>query len=682
MAETTDATAPDTATTEAARQALKRAVGCLLSRQHEDGHWCAELEGDSILQSEYLLMIWILGLEEEPWFAERIPGLAKTLREQQLETGAWAQYPGGRLGGGKMDLSATVKAYFVLKILGDDPESEPMRKARDLILAHGGAERINSFSKFYLACLGQISYDALPTIPPQLIFLPKWFYFHIDKLSAWTRTMIMPLSIVTSCRPVRELPPEQAIDELFIESKNRRRLLATGFGDSPFWTRFFLGLDRTLKIADRIGLLKIGRERGIKRMQEWMVTHCENSDGPGAIFPPIVYMLIALCNCRGWSHDDPLIEELHGHLANYFIHGRDGTPRNTMEDAEDDTIRIQPCESPTWDTGISAYALTEAGLDGRHEPMQRCAQWLVSKECRQKADWCNNLDQDVDFSGWFFEYNNPWYPDIDDTVMVSMALKRIAATGDLPDAAEASRRSFAWIRAMQNDDGGWAAFDKGTQGRDLYEHVPFADHNAMQDPSCPDITGRTLECWGNHGIGSDDPNVARAIRYMRGHQDPAGCWFGRWGVNYLYGTWQVVGGLRGVGYDMSEPWVQEAADWLRAVQKEDGSWGETCDSYEDPSLKGQGPSTASQTAWATMALMAITGPEDPDVARGIAWLADTQLDNGDWDEPWFTGTGFPRVFYLRYHYYRLYFPLMAIGRWLRLRDELPSPASLLSSDDS
>jgi len=663
--------APSTAPspTGTAERALERAAACLLSRQHEDGHWCAELEGDSILQSEYLLMVWILGLEEEPWFADRIPGIAQTLREQQLESGAWAQYPGGEIGGGRMDLSATVKAYFALKLVGDDTESGPMRRARELILAHGGAERVNSFSKFYLACLGQVSYEAIPHIPPQLIFLPKWFYFHVDKLSAWTRTMIMPLAVVTACRAKRELPPALGIDELFREARHRHRLLATGFGGSAFWSRFFLGCDQLMKGLDRLGLMKLGREAAIRKMEAWMIEHCEGSDGPGAIFPPIVYMLIALCTARGWSHDEPLIQELHGHLAHYMIYGRDGTPRNRPEDASDGTIRIQPCESPTWDTGIAAYALTEAGYDGSHEPMRRCAGWLVGQECRRKADWCNNLWEDVDFSGWFFEYNNPWYPDLDDTVMVSMALHRIAAGGRVPEAMEASTRSFDWIRAMQNTDGGWAAFDRGAQGRTLYEHVPFADHNAMQDPSCPDITGRTLERWGVHGIGHEDPNVARAIRFLRARQDPCGGWFGRWGVNYIYGTWQVVCGLAAVGVDMNEPWVRRAGQWLKEIQQEDGAFGESCDSYEDPSRKGRGPATASQTAWAAMAMMAIEGPEDEAVCRAIAWLARTQRADGDWDEPWFTGTGFPRVFYLRYHFYRLYFPLMALGRWQRLRRE-------------
>ncbi len=658
------AEARDADLTAAARRTLDRAIARLLGLQNPDGYWCGELEGDSILQSEYLLMMWIISAEDDP----RLPKIANYLRMQQREDGGWAQYPGGRVGGGAFDLSATVKAYFALKLMGDDPDAPHMKRARRLILEHGGAERVNSFSKFYLACLGQVSYDAVPTIPPQLIYLPKWFYFHLSKVSAWSRTMIAPLAIVTTQKPVRELPAHLHIDELFADPANRHRLLPTGFGKSRAWTRFFLGLDRALKLADRVGLLKLGRRRALQHMEDWLVEHCEGSDGPGAIFPPIVYLLIAFRTCRGYAADHPLIRENHRHLDNYMIHGLDGTPRNRPEDAppEDETIRLQPCESPVWDTGIAAYALTDCGFDGGHEALRRCAAWLVSKECRKKADWVAHVKRDVDFSGWFFEFNNPWYPDVDDTVMVSMALKRIGT----PEALAAAKRSLDWVLAMQNDDGGWAAFDR-TKDRPLYDCVPFADHNAMQDPSCPDITGRTLECLGWHGLRADHPAVQRAIAFIRSRQEPDGCWFGRWGVNYIYGTWQVVGGLRRVGYDMTQPWVRRAGDWLKVHQNDDGSFGESADSYEDPSLRGQGPPTASQTAWGAMALMAVFGPDDPAVHHALRWLCETQRHDGPeaggWHEPWFTGTGFPRVFYLRYHLYRLYFPVMALGRWLSER---------------
>lgn len=671
-----------------AETVLQRAIDHLLGLQRDDGHWCAELEGDSILQSEYILAIWILGQETEPWFAERLPKIAEQLRRQQREDGSWGQYPGGELGGGKFDISATVKGYFALKLMGDDITSPHMTKAKALILEHGGAERINSFSKFYLACLGQVTYDAVPTIPPQLVYLPKWFYFHLDKVSAWSRTMIVPLSIVTTAKVKRDLPDKFDIGELFKDARNRNRLLATGFGKSKFWTSFFLLADKSMKLASKFGMLKPLQKRSLQRMEDWMVGHCEDSDGPGAIFPPIVYLLIALMKGRGYSKDHPIIRDNHRHLSNYMIYGENGKPRNgdaiplsdepgdvtygpaptdPVSPNDVDTIRLQPCESPLWDTGIAAYALTEAGLTGEHAALSKCADWLVGKECRKKADWVANVKGDVNFSGWFFEYHNPWYPDVDDTVMVSMALKKIAyvdGLAKLPDALAASKRAIDWILAMQNDDGGWAAFDR-TKDRPLYDCVPFADHNAMQDPSCADITGRTLECLAHHDFSIDHPAVQKAIAFLKETQEPEGCWFGRWGVNYVYGTWQAVCGLRLLGQDMNEAWIQKAGQWLKQVQQEDGSFGETADTYEDPSLKGKGPSTPSQTAWGTMTMLAIFGHDDEDVQRGVRWLCDTQLQSGSWDEHSFTGTGFPKVFYLRYHYYRLYFPIMTLGRWLR-----------------
>jgi len=649
------------------RQSLDRAIDALLSKQHEDGYWCAELEGDSILQSEYILMAWIIGEEKDP----RLVKITNYLREQQREDGSWGQYPGGKVGGGALDLSATVKGYFSLKLAGDDPQAPHMVKARELILKNGGAERINSFSKFYLACLGQVTYDAVPTIPSQLVYLPKWFYFHLDKVSAWSRTMILPLSIVTTLKPVREVPRELHIDELFVDQANRNRLLSTGFQKSSGWTNFFLGVDKMLKVFDRIGLLKIGQKRAIEWMERWMIQHCQGSDGPGAIFPPIVYLLICLRGCLGYAADHPVVLENHRHLNNYMIHGHDGLPRNKPEDAapDDDTMRLQPCESPVWDTGIAAYALVDCGLDISHPAMQRCAKWLLSKEVWLRGDWAANVATDTKPGGWFFEFNNHWYPDVDDTVMVAKALKRMGGEENIA----AAKRGVEWALAMQNDDGGWAAFDK-TKPHPIMECVPFADHNAIQDPSCPDITGRTLECLAWHGFTVDHPVVKRAIEFIRSRQEPEGCWFGRWGVNYIYGTWQSIGGMRGVGYDMSADWIQKAGHWMKSVQKKDGSFGESADSYEDPSLKGQGPSTASQTAWGVMTLMTIYGPEDVDVQRGIKWLCETQLTEarpesndpaGSWYEPWFTGTGFPQVFYLRYHLYRLYFPVMCMGRWLQ-----------------
>jgi squalene-hopene/tetraprenyl-beta-curcumene cyclase len=624
-----------------AGRALERAVDRLIQVQDEAGFWCGELEGDSILESEYILLKFIVEQETDP----RLPKIANYLRRlQRDEDGAWIQYPGA-----KPDLSATTKAYFALKLLGDDPAAPHMKKARELVLSLGGAERCNTFSKFYLAALGQMPYESVPTIPPEMVLLPRWFYFHLTKVSAWSRTMILPLSVVSSRRPVRRLPPDAGIRELYRNVEYASRSSLEFDSDLIGWRNLFLAIDRWMKTWERTGLLPL-RPRALEQIDRWLLERSapERSDGLGAIFPPMVYILIAL-RCLGYSAGDPRVLEAERQLDRFMIE-------------EGDAIRLQPCFSPVWDTGIAAYALTEAGLDCSAPALRRSVDWLVSKECRSSGDWKANVRADVEPSGWFFEHNNAHYPDVDDTAMVVMALARSGSR----EASAAVRRGIDWMLAMQNDDGGWAAFDR-TRDRRILEFIPFADHNAIQDPSCPDITGRTLECLGLNGFTADHPAVQRAVRFLRSRQESEGCWFGRWGVNYIYGTWQVACGLRTIGADMTQEWIERTARWLENIQHADGSFGESADSYEDPSVKGKGPATASQTAWGTMALQAIRGADHPAVEKGIRWLVETQQDDGAWDEPWFTGTGFPRVFYLRYHLYRLYFPVMCLGRWLRSR---------------
>jgi squalene-hopene/tetraprenyl-beta-curcumene cyclase len=666
-------------------QTLARAVAALASLQKSDGHWCAELEGDSILQSEYILMKWILGQERQPLAdgrdgAEVLRKLTTMLRRQRRPDGGWGQFPGSGV-----DISATVKGYLCLKLAGDDPESPDMRRTRDLIRAMGGAERCNSFTNFYLAALGQISWDAVPAIPPELIWLPKWFYFHMDKMSAWSRTMILPLAIVTATRPTRELEASRGIDELFLDHDARHRLKMRD--DVPaLWRTFFGTTDRLLKWAhDRGGSPK--RTEAIQAALDWILARA-GQDGPaateglGAIFPPMVYLQIVL-KALGYGRDHPIVRRAELELDAFMIDGEDG-----------ETIRIQPCFSPVWDTGIALYALADCDL---HESAvaRGASAWLRSKECRFVGDWANNVpgamrSREGDGSGWFFEYQNSYYPDCDDTAMVAMALRRIG--GD--ENVAASARGVQWLLSMQNRDGGWAAFDR-TEDRRILEYVPFADHNAIQDPSCPDITGRILECLSWHGYRKDHPTIARAIAYVRSHQLPEGCWFGRWGVNYIYGTWQAVIGPIRCGEDPSQEWIQRAGRWIKSVQKPDGSFGETANSYEDPRLMGTGPSTASQTAWAAMILQEIYGKDDPDLRRAILWLCSTQLSAedaphrdrnpdgdppGSWVETEFTGTGFPKVFYLRYHLYRLYFPVMAIGRFARAQGIPLAEVERLGSD--
>ena len=616
-------------------QCILRAEQALIAMQDQKGYWCAELQGDSILESEYILLKFILEQEDDPALAK----IANYLRNLQQSDGGWSLFPGG-----KADLSGTVKAYFALKLMGDDPNAPHMRAAREVIRKLGGAAKCNSYSNFFLAALGQISYDACPSIPPEIVFLPSWMYFNLYAVSAWTRTMILPLAIVSALRPVRKIPRERGIPELFNGQENGNgngfKLKVPGS-----WRELFLLIDKMLKLYEKTSV-KPTRKEAIKEAEKWLLAHMEGSEGLGAIFPPMVYILIVM-RVLGYSDDHPKVIEAHKRLRDFYIE-------------EGDTIRLQPCFSPVWDTGIALHALAEAGLSPTSDPAIRATQWLLEKECRTASDWARNCP-DVEPSGWFFEFANPHYPDVDDTAMVVMAMKR--AGGKL--AEPAIRRGLHWLLALQNEDGGWSAFDR-TKSRPILEHVPFADHNAMQDPSCPDITGRVLECFGHCGVAPTHPAVRNAIEFVKERQEKEGCWFGRWGVNYVYGTWQVLTGLRSIDERMDEPYVQRAADWLRSVQKPDGSFGESCESYADPSLKGKGESTASQTAWGAMGLMAVAGAADPAAQRAIAWLIEHQAANGNWEENYYTGTGFPQVFYLKYHLYRLYFPLTALARYRRL----------------
>ena len=619
--------------------AIERSSDWLVARQYDEGHWVAELEGDTILESEYVLLLAFLGLETDPVCA----GMARYIRDHQLEDGGWAIYPGG-----PTDVSASVKAYFALKLVGADPDEPVMVRARRAILDAGGAEECNSFTRFYLALLGQISYDEVPCVPPELVLLPARWNFSLNAMSAWTRTIVVPLSIMSFYKPVRRLGTEQGIAELFRGDRPPRdRYKAARFT----WTSFFLGMDRTLKWLDR-RLPAAWRKPGLGAATRWMLAHCEKTDGLGAIFPPMVYSIIAL-RSLGYELDSPEVEWALAQLRGLQI-------------AQDDRVRVQPCLSPVWDTAIAMICLADAGVPADHPTWARAVDWLLSKEVRHAGDW-QIRRKGVEPTGWHFQFHNAFYPDLDDTAMVLLALKRSPLAGE-PDTAAAISRGVEWLLSMQNRDGGWAAYDVDIDNQVLTK-LPFADHNAMLDPSCADITARVIELLGTLGYRADHPSIVRALDYLFRTQEPEGCWYGRWGVNYIYGTWQVLQGLRTIDFPMDHPAIEKAVAWLEGVQQGDGSWGETCRSYDDPALKGTGDSTPSQTAWATLGLIAAGRARSEAVERGIAYLIETQLADGSWEESSFTGTGFPRVFYLRYHYYRVYFPLMAIARYQSARGE-------------
>ena len=622
--------------------ALASARDHLLGLQHADGHWKAELEGDTILESEYVLLLQFMG-----WLTpEKLRKLANYMRQQQRPEGGWAIYPGGPL-----DVSASVKAYLCLKLAGLDVDHPEMSLAREAILRAGGVTSANTFTKIYLAIFGQYDWDGTPVVPPELVLLPNWFYLNLYEISSWSRTIVVPLAIVSAFRP--SCPLAVNIDELFVGGRHGAHLRLPWAPNPICWRNFFLAIDRCLHFAERTGL-KPWRKRALAVAERWMVERFKDSGGLGAIFPPIVNALMAL-RCLGYADDSPEVENQRRELEAFEIEAGDA-------------LRLEPCVSPVWDTGLATMALAEAGTPADHPALVRAADWLVSKEVTKPGDWQVKRPQ-VRPAGWYFEYANEFYPDVDDTAAVLMALARAHAT-DEGAKTQACQRAIDWVFAMQCRNGGWASFDVDND-RMIFTQIPFADHNAMLDPPTSDITSRTLEALSHYGYTTADPRVRRAIEFLKRDQEADGAWFGRWGVNYLYGTWQVLKGLGCIGEDMSQPYVQKAADWLRSVQNADGGWGESCHSYADPSTRGQGVSTASQTSWALMGLMAAGDAHSEAVQRGIRYLIDTQQPDGSWREDEFTGTGFPCVFYLRYHYYRLYFPLFALGMYTRQHELSP-----------
>jgi squalene-hopene/tetraprenyl-beta-curcumene cyclase len=624
----------------------------LLGRQHADGHWCAELEGDSILESEYILLLAWLGKEQSP-IAKKC---AAYLVEKQLPTGGWAMYPGGR-----MDISGSVKAYFALKLTGHDPDAEYMRLARQAIRTNGGADAINSFTRFYLALLGQISYDHCPAVPPELVLLPGWFPINLYRLSAWSRTIVVPLSIMWAHRPRREIAPECGISELFLRDPNDWPPLRcpglTSERGRFSWDNFFRQTDSTLKWLEARKWHPL-RRRALASAERWMTTRFAHSDGLGAIFPPIIWSIVAL-KCLGYSDDSAEVRYNFDQLRSLTIE-------------QTHTARLQPCLSPVWDTALTLRALAVSGLSPDDDPARRAVNWLLDKEVTRSGDWAENVAAPP--AGWFFEYHNDFYPDVDDTAMVLIALAEQAARSQGPGASSQSRgvtaaceRARKWILAMQNRDGGWGAFDRDNNAEFLCR-VPFADHNAMIDPSTPDLAGRAIEALALWGQKPDDPAIQRAVNFLRRTQERDGSWHGRWGVNYIYGTWQALVGLAAAGVSPDDPDLKRGANWLISHQHACGGWGESADSYEEIESRGRGPLTASQTAWALLGLMAAGLTNHKAVERGTYYLLDTQRDDGSWDEPEFTGTGFPRVFYLRYHYYPIYFPLLALSQFVRQLD--------------
>ncbi|MBM3737017.1 MAG: squalene--hopene cyclase [Acidobacteria bacterium] len=623
------------ATGAATAKAVARARESLLARRHRDGYWSAELTADSTLESDYvLLQLWLYPPEGEVWnpaTRAQVDRAVQSILSRQLPDGGFNIYPRG-----PSELSASVKAYFALK-LGGIPATDPrMVRARELILRKGGLQSANSYVKINLSLFGLYPREHTPSIPPELILAGNLIYH----MSAWTRAIVLPLAVVHASDPRRPVPAGFDLRELAAPGVSFA--LAAGPGRGPF-----LLADRALKLWEKYGSRRM-RRLAVERCKEWIVAHTRHSEGLAAVYPAMQYTVMAL-DVLGYPPNHPEVQEARRQFNALMV---------------DDGRRffLQPCFSPVWDTAITAYALGESG-DGA--ALERTADWLISKECRRKGDWAVNRPG-VEPSGWYFEFANEHYPDIDDTAMVLLALGH-AQPGDPVRKRQTVDRAVAWLVAMQSKDGGWAAFDADNDWKFL-EKVPFADHNAMLDPSCPDITGRVLEALRAHGVPEQHQAVQRGVRYLINHQEDGGSWFGRWGVNYIYGTFQALRGLRAAGESTREAHMLRGGEWLRSVQNADGGWGESCESY-DLGTYVNAPSTASQTAWAILGLLASGDDDSMSLQAGVDHLVRTQNAAGGWDEDRATGTGFPRVFYLTYHLYRDTFPLLALASYLRYRNQ-------------
>jgi squalene-hopene/tetraprenyl-beta-curcumene cyclase len=641
------AAAPQRSLEPQVERAVSRGVNWLLSAQSQHGYWWGELEADTTLESDYLLYLHVLGQAGSPKTAK----LAKYVRDRQLPDGGWNIYYGG-----PSELNATVKAWVGLRLAGDAATAPHLERAKKRIHELGGLEATNSYVRFYLAMLGGIDRSMVPAIPPELLLLPSWLPVNLYEMSSWTRAIVVPLAIVYANNPGWRFPEGLTVDELFKKPGAKAPSLLWNRSVIS-WKNAFLVLDRIAKLYEQLPW-KPFRRIALKRAQQWMYERLERSEGLGTILPAMMNSIFALLS-EGREANDPLLMREIDFLARYEIEGKD-------------TVRVQPCISPLWDTAIAMVSLEEAGVDPAHPSLLAAARWLMDNQILSLGDWQVKNRQGQP-GGWAFEFRNDHYPDVDDTAFVLMALARVAH----PDSARlrgSIRTGLAWLVSMQNSDGGWGAFDHENNEKFL-NYIPFADHNAMLDPSTADVTARALECLGQIGWPTTHPVLQGARAFLRKDQTAEGSWFGRWGVNYLYGTSGVLRAMEAAGLG-STPEARRGVEWLRSVQNADGGFGESICSYADPSSKGKGKSIASQTAWGLIGLLAGGDANDPAAVRAANWLVSHQNEDGSWDENEFTGTGFPCVFYLKYHLYRISFPVYALARYDNLRKGRRKSASI------
>ncbi|MFQ5881679.1 MAG: squalene--hopene cyclase [Candidatus Methylomirabilales bacterium] len=625
----------DRPTLKVVGEAVRKAQGYLLSLQHPEGYWLGELEADSTLTSEYVMLCHFLGRVDR----DRERKAANYLQAKQLPDGGWDLSPGG-----PSDISATVKAYFAFKLMGHSPDEPFMRRARQNILAKGGVTKVNVFTKIALALFGQYDWRGIPAMPVEIMLLPRWSYFNLYEVSYWSRTVIVPLLILMDLRPVCPIPPTAGIDELYLPSRAAADLRFPRTEQLFSWKNFFIVLDNLLYGLERWAPRPF-RARARQQALAWTMMRM-GPGGLGGIYPAMANAVMAL-HTLGYSADHPKMAE---GLKEIELLGIEKV----------DTFHLQPCLSPVWDIALAVNALVESGLPQDHTALCKAAEWLVGEQTLKRGDWQVKRPH-LPPGGWPFQFRNDFYPDTDDTGMVLMALKKVR----LPDRADIRQVidvGLNWFLGMQSENGGWASYDVDNT-RLLLNNIPFADHGALLDPPTEDLAGRGLETLGTFGEGCAHPQAARALAFIKKTQRPDGAWYGRWGVNYIYGTWSVLRGLRAIGEDLNAEYVRRAVRWLEGCQNADGGWGETCQSYTDPALAGKGESIPSQTAWALLGLIAAGEARSPAVTRGIRYLLERQRPDGSWDDAFWNGTGFPRVFFLKYHLYPVYFPLWALGAY-------------------
>ena len=621
---------------ESINQNIRQGADALLGLQRADGHWVFELEADATIPAEYILLDHFLDTINQPLHDR----MGDYLRSIQEEHGGWPLFHRG-----DFNISASVKAYFALKCIGDDINAPHMVRAREAILKHGGAATSNVFTRIQLALFGAVPWTAVPVMPVEIMFLPKWFPFHLSKVAYWSRTVIVPLLVLMAKKPQARNPRRIRLDELFTihpdkvdnwHSNNTRSI----------WNPVFRFIDAVLRRVEPL-LPSVGRQKAIEKALAWITPRLNGEDGLGAIYPAMANVIM-MYDCLGYPPTYPAFATARRAVDKLVV---DGPARSYC----------QPCVSPIWDTALTAHALLETGK--ADQQLIKACDWLVSKQVTDVvgdwADWRPHVRP----GGWAFQYANAYYPDVDDTAVVIMALDRV----DPVKYREAIERGAEWVLGLQSKNGGWGAFDADNIYYYL-NHIPFADHGALLDPPSADVTARCLGMLAQLGYKKDHPQVLAGLAYLRREQEREGCWFGRWGTNYIYGTWSVLCALNAIGIDPQDPMVRRAVEWMISKQRADGGWGEDGASYWDDKPKGEGPmSTPAQTAWAILGLMAAGEVDHPAVAKGIDHLATTQTADGQWHEDYYSAVGFPRVFYLRYHGYKAFFPQWALARYLNLK---------------